>query len=243
MGETRPPLEYLATCSQMSLESVELSRLNRAANLRKEFQELLQEWIDTEVDARLARSILEWRRSQISTAGGPRRPATPSLPAQFGQLAMDLRSNIDDSSALDSAGHEAQVPRTPRRSQRELPSPGNHPKRICGASRPSSLASATAGRLGKLVPLEQGQGQNPRTAARIALSGQVAGALRQCDRTGNELGAIREPAAPIEFAPLRHYFDPLTKPLKPVRTVAKLARRRNGFSPTAVSVRIRYANP
>ena len=51
MGAARPPLKYLATCSQMSLESVELSRLNLAANLRKEFQEVLDEWIDSEVDA------------------------------------------------------------------------------------------------------------------------------------------------------------------------------------------------
>ena len=55
MGATRPPLDYLATCSQMSLESVELSRLNLASNLRKEFQEILDEWIESEVDARLAR--------------------------------------------------------------------------------------------------------------------------------------------------------------------------------------------
>jgi hypothetical protein len=66
MGATRPSLDYLATCSEMSLESVELSRLNLAANLRKEFQEILEEWIDSEVDARLARSLLEWKRAHTS---------------------------------------------------------------------------------------------------------------------------------------------------------------------------------
>jgi hypothetical protein len=87
MGATRPPLDYLATCSQMSLESVELSRLNLAANLRKEFQEILNEWIESEVDAWLARSILEWRRAQDVC------PSTPAIeaaakPPRFDQLVI-----------------------------------------------------------------------------------------------------------------------------------------------------------
>ena len=87
MGATRPPLDYLATCSQMSLESVELSRLNLASNLRKEFQEILDEWIESEVDARLARSILEWRRAQ--DAGSPTFAfETAPPPPQFEQLAI-----------------------------------------------------------------------------------------------------------------------------------------------------------
>jgi hypothetical protein len=87
MGATRPPLDYLATCSQMSLESVELSRLNLASNLRKEFQEILNEWIDSEVDARLARSILEWRRAQDTGSPTPSIEAGPGLP-RFEQLAI-----------------------------------------------------------------------------------------------------------------------------------------------------------
>lgn len=89
MSVTRPPLDYLATCSQMSLESVELSRLNLAANLRKEFQEILNEWIESEVDARLARSILEWRRAQDTAVDAP-EPILEAVPAppQFEQLAI-----------------------------------------------------------------------------------------------------------------------------------------------------------
>jgi hypothetical protein len=64
MGVTRPPLEYLATCSKVALESFELSRLGEASNLRKEVQQILQGWIDTEVDARLARWILDTKQSQ-----------------------------------------------------------------------------------------------------------------------------------------------------------------------------------
>lgn len=64
MGVTRPPLEYLASCSKVALESFELSRLSEASNLRKEVQQILQGWIDTEVDARLARWILESKQTQ-----------------------------------------------------------------------------------------------------------------------------------------------------------------------------------
>lgn len=64
MGVTRPPLEYLATCSKVALESFELSRLNEASNLRKEVQQILQGWIDTEVDARIARWILDSKQAQ-----------------------------------------------------------------------------------------------------------------------------------------------------------------------------------
>jgi len=87
MSVTRPPLDYLAKCSQMSLESVELSRLNLASNLRKEFHEILDEWIESEVDARLARSILEWRRGQDTA---PVAPAIESAarPPRFEQLAI-----------------------------------------------------------------------------------------------------------------------------------------------------------
>ncbi len=87
MDATRPPLDYLASCSQMSLESVELSRLNRAANLRKEFQEILDELIDSEVDARLARTILEWRRAHDTSSNRPALEAAGN-PPQFGQLAL-----------------------------------------------------------------------------------------------------------------------------------------------------------
>ena len=69
MDAPRPPLEYLARCSQASLESLELMRLNRAANLRKEFEELLNQWIDAEADARMARTILNWRRGETPLEG------------------------------------------------------------------------------------------------------------------------------------------------------------------------------
>ncbi len=145
MGATRPPLDYLATCSQMSLESVELSRLNLASNLRKEFQEILDEWIESEVDARLARSILEWRRAQ--DAGSPTfaLEAAPR-PPQFEQLAIaflpescalpaEIESDRDRQSHRDALAprHDASSSvaqlsaRTRKRSERRAPP-------HCGAS-------------------------------------------------------------------------------------------------------------
>ena len=59
MRANRPSVDYLANCSKAALESLELSRLNVAANLRKQFHQVLSELIEQEVDARLARAMLE----------------------------------------------------------------------------------------------------------------------------------------------------------------------------------------
>jgi hypothetical protein len=66
-----PPLEYLVTSSQAGLENFELVRLNTIANLRKELGELVEEWIEAETQSRLARWILECRRTQ-DAASDPR---------------------------------------------------------------------------------------------------------------------------------------------------------------------------
>jgi hypothetical protein len=66
MSETLPPLDYLATCSNISLEAFELARLNRAANLRKEIRQALDEWIRAEGEAQFARWLLEHRRASDS---------------------------------------------------------------------------------------------------------------------------------------------------------------------------------
>jgi hypothetical protein len=52
-------VEYLLRCSKPSLESFELSRLNRVANLRKELRMLVEDWIEAEVEARLAHWVLK----------------------------------------------------------------------------------------------------------------------------------------------------------------------------------------
>jgi len=68
MSDTQPPLAYLLECSNASLESFELSRLNRASNLQKEQSQLTEERIEAEVSLRLARWILDHRRQEATSS-------------------------------------------------------------------------------------------------------------------------------------------------------------------------------
>ena len=52
-----PLWNYLHEASNPSLESFELSRLNHAANLRKEIAALLDQWIEETAEAILARWV------------------------------------------------------------------------------------------------------------------------------------------------------------------------------------------
>ncbi|MBZ5696777.1 MAG: hypothetical protein LAN36_15635 [Acidobacteriia bacterium] len=105
MGDTRPPLEYLLASSQMGLESVELARLNRAANLRKEAQQVLEKWIDAEVDARIARSILEWKRADSPCGDERSGQASLGEPQQF--AISFLPSLMEPAASSDRAAHPA----------------------------------------------------------------------------------------------------------------------------------------
>jgi hypothetical protein len=60
----QPPLEYLATCSQGSLEGFELARLDQISHLRTKLRDIHEEWIEAEVAARLARLLLDGRRAE-----------------------------------------------------------------------------------------------------------------------------------------------------------------------------------
>ena len=59
--KTQPPRESLLSASHNSLQSFELSRLNHAANLRKEIGALLDLWIEESSAALLARWLMEQR--------------------------------------------------------------------------------------------------------------------------------------------------------------------------------------
>ena len=58
---SQPPWEFLLSASRNSLQNFELSRLSHAANLRKEMEALLDEWIEENSAAMLARWLLEQR--------------------------------------------------------------------------------------------------------------------------------------------------------------------------------------
>jgi len=58
-----PPLDYLRQASAASLQSFELSRLNHAANLRREIGVLIDQWIQESSEAMLARWMLDHHNS------------------------------------------------------------------------------------------------------------------------------------------------------------------------------------
>ncbi|HVB08127.1 MAG TPA: hypothetical protein VNF00_04200 [Candidatus Acidoferrales bacterium] len=66
MKTTKPMLEYLATYSKISLESFELARLNDLANLRQQMTEIIDEWVEADIQARIAEWILVSRRQQAA---------------------------------------------------------------------------------------------------------------------------------------------------------------------------------
>jgi hypothetical protein len=64
----RPPLEYLRQASVPALQSFELSRLNHAADLRKEIDTLLDAWLDETAAALLARFLIDQAQAPEQTA-------------------------------------------------------------------------------------------------------------------------------------------------------------------------------
>jgi hypothetical protein len=64
---TQPPWEFLLSASRNSLQSYELSRLSHAANLRKEIGALLDQWMEENSAAMLARWLIEQRERPSHT--------------------------------------------------------------------------------------------------------------------------------------------------------------------------------
>jgi hypothetical protein len=73
--KTQPPWEFLLSASRTSLQSYELSRLGHAANLRKEITALLDQWLEENASAMLARWLMEQRerpsQAEPSSTGEP----------------------------------------------------------------------------------------------------------------------------------------------------------------------------
>ncbi len=67
--KTEPPWEFLLSASRNSLYSYELSRLNHAANLRKEIAQLLDTWLDENASALLARWLMQQREHSVVEEG------------------------------------------------------------------------------------------------------------------------------------------------------------------------------
>ncbi len=88
-----PPWEYLRTASISNLGQYELSRLNHAANLRKEMATLLDEWLEESVAALLARWLIEHQNLLHPTVVDPARDVA--------SLAAQLFDSIQSSTSSD----------------------------------------------------------------------------------------------------------------------------------------------
>ena len=55
--------------SVLGLADIELNRLSRAANLRKEISELVQQWVDAIAEARFARWVAEYKELLEKSSG------------------------------------------------------------------------------------------------------------------------------------------------------------------------------
>jgi hypothetical protein len=138
MGSAHPPLEYLVTSSNTSLESFELSRLNAVANLRKEIRQVVDDWVEAEIEARIARWVLERRRTdtadqqpdvpQLSEPAPDPRTAARVL--QTAEGALHLSQELQESSSEErtaSSGRARRVGRASVLHEHSLPRGVDHP--------------------------------------------------------------------------------------------------------------------
>jgi len=117
MSDTQPPLEFFLTSSDTGLQSFELSRMNRASNLRKELRQVMEEWIQAEVNARFARWVLESRRPQALAC------RADLLTAGDAQPARSPVSSIEQLSISFLPAHEGPIGPVPDPVPGSLPSP------------------------------------------------------------------------------------------------------------------------
>jgi hypothetical protein len=101
-------LEYLFTSSGASIESFHLSRLNAVANLRKELHEIFDEWVEAEVQARLAQGLLARKNSEnFAAAGsitiGSGKNRNPQIVATRSTACSPPRTATRRTAAADSA--------------------------------------------------------------------------------------------------------------------------------------------
>jgi hypothetical protein len=96
-----PPWDYLHSASVPSLESYEMSRLNHAANLRREVSALIEQWIEDTAQALLARWV---RQDRVVT-----QPA-PCLPEEAAQSELPFAEPLPAEASRRRATHSVKFP-------------------------------------------------------------------------------------------------------------------------------------
>ena len=98
-SKMQPPWEFLLTASRNSLQSFELSRLSHAANLRKEIGALLDEWLDENACAMLARWLIEKHERPLRDTKAAR--ADESLPPHRHSVSDNVFAKGDAASPVN----------------------------------------------------------------------------------------------------------------------------------------------
>ena len=86
-----PPWEFLLSASRNSLQSFEPSRLSNASNLRKEIAALLDQWLEENATAMLARLLLKVRERSS--------PAPNSMPGK--DVRNEREQSVSDNILAD----------------------------------------------------------------------------------------------------------------------------------------------
>lgn len=87
-----PPWKFLREASDRALESYELSRLNHAANLKREIAALLDQWIEDNSEALLARWMRARSKSEVNPSEVISQPDLP-LSDSSASIVQPARSN------------------------------------------------------------------------------------------------------------------------------------------------------
>lgn len=153
MSSTQLPLDYLVTASENCLEGFEFARLDQISILRKEFSDVFDELVEAEIAARVARWMLDGRRSQ--TEG-----------VSVGQIAS-ARSSLPEPASDASETRQLPLTRASPKPRRGSDSGNSAPRRLC-SERDRSAASNDEFRPPAEHQLESGVRNSPVSAGASA---------------------------------------------------------------------------
>lgn len=169
MPSSHPSFESLLTFSQHCLEGFELARRDQACSLRRELRDVVEEWIEFEIEARLARWIRDCRAASDGESASGEQIAPALAAPEF---------------ALRGLAHGA--------SERDAPLPFRH-----GAPAAANTASA-AKSVAATACRESADEIFPEPSARLTVSQNAAVALQSLERcaqcTAQSLGTRRRAA-------------------------------------------------
>jgi hypothetical protein len=187
MRSPQPSLALMTSFSDSSLEGFELARLDEIAQLRREMQEIHQEWIEAEVAARLARLLLEGRR-MVHKPGEAESLALPDprisakdLPASPPAL-QGFHAKTSPASPLARQLRERQANHsiTTGELASNLPFPAAMPLEQ-GPNQPAACGSVSAGRSQSATaaaPAISQRAEKPRNGVTRNRRGQTATSLK-----------------------------------------------------------------